>query len=89
MTIKQLVNMSVEELEAMSDEQLALYCKPFLEVQMKAAPVIEDDDDEVINLEEAKERKKQTKEDLKKQWMQLALQHGIDISQFNLPKGLK
>jgi hypothetical protein len=75
----------------MTDAQLDEYCKPYLQVQTKAI-VEEDEDDETIDLNEAadkKERKKQNKEDLRKSMIELALQHGIDVSQFNLPKGLK
>lgn len=58
MTIPQLLNLTVEQLEAMSHEELLKHCEPYLAItQGKADTEPEDDTPELVDLADTEEDK--------------------------------
>lgn len=97
MTVKELVRMSPDDLEKMSDEELRKWCEPYLKLTLVAKP---DDDEEdkptecastSVDLEgvsdkpQRKRAPRKANNDFLEEAMKLAKLHGVNIT---LPKGL-
>lgn len=88
-TIKSLLAMSVEQLEAMTDEQLKEYCAPFL----RAVVVKEPEEITKLDLTEdgpskATKQRKKAEDNWQEQAAKLAKTLGLDPNTIKLPKKL-
>ena len=86
MTIEVLLDCSVEQLEAMTDDELSTHFAPYLVVC--AAPPKEAD---VVTIQKPKRKKRKTKnQSLTEQMQELANLHDVDLNNAKkLPKNLQ
>lgn len=104
MTVKQLLNLSVEELEAMDDATLRAHCEPFLRIVSLDPNDTEDeiaeDGSRIVSLGEVKPKKKQISAEKKSLASMMMMQEmmkafekaGVDpakMATLKLPTGLK
>jgi hypothetical protein len=102
-SIKELLRLSVKDLEAMDDATLKARCEPYLRVvhcEVKEDEGSSDSGAKIVNLEsgasiQRKRRSSSAKpkptagESLKQQMEALAKQYGVDMSGSKLPTNLK
>ena len=85
MTIEQLLDCSVDQLEQMSDEELKKHFAPYLVV---CSPPEKEHD--IVKIDKPKRKKRKTKnEALEEQMKELADLHNINLENVQLPKNLQ
>jgi len=86
MTIKQLLNMSVDKLEAMTDAELNQWCEPYKRVVVAEQPTNDTIDLELTSPDNKPTRPKRSKgqPDWVREALALAQQHNV-----SLPTGIK